>query len=168
MILKYPCKILNNRVKWVINVSHPISFLSTFLSTLHLTSCTFPTPPRSKLKLKWLIILISYHPYSNSKTISNHLISYHPHPIWKTIFRLSYHHFLKNPFKPMFYDFPRLLGADGTPLPSPLSLSLSLSLSQFSVFLLPFFCGGGVSRCWSWETRCQFLPLWFFTIKKEV
>ena len=166
MILKYPRKILNNRVKWVINVSHPISFLSTFLSTLHLTSCTFPTPPRSKLKLKWLIILISYHPYSNSKTISNHLISYHPHPIWKTIFRLSYHHFLKNPFKPMFYDFPRLLSADGTPLPSP--LSLSLSLSQFSVFLLPFFCGGGVSRCWSWETRCQFLPLWFFTIKKEV
>ena len=128
MILKYPRKILNNRVKWVINVSHPISFLSTFLSTLHLTSCTFPTPPRSKLKLKWLIILISYHPYSNSKTISNHLISYHPHPIWKTIFRLSYHHFLKKPFKPMFYDFPRLLSADGTPLPSSLSLSLSLSI----------------------------------------
>ena len=133
MILKYPRKILNNRVKWVINVSHPISFLSTFPSTLHRTSCTFPTPPRSKLKLKWLIILISYHPYSNSKTISNHLISYHPHPIWKTIFRLSYHHFLKNPFKPMFYDFPRLLGADGTPLPSPLSLSLSLSLSIFCI-----------------------------------
>ena len=72
VILKLPHKILNNRVKLVINISHPISFLSTFLSTLHLTSRTFPTPPRSKLKLKWLIILISYHPYPNSKTISNH------------------------------------------------------------------------------------------------
>jgi len=103
-----------------------------FLSTLHLTSHTFPTTPCFKLKLKWLIILISYHPYPNSKTISNHLISYHPHPIWKTIFRLSCHHFLKNLFthryfcspqffKPVFYDFPRLISADGTPLPpSPL------------------------------------------------
>jgi len=48
----------------------------------------------------------------------------------------AYYHFLKNPFtrryfcspqffKPMFYDFPRLLSADGTPL----------SLSQISIFL---------------------------------
>ena len=51
-----------------------------------------------------------------------------------------------------------------SPLP-PLSLSLSLSIFCISS---AFFCGGGVSRCWSWETRCQFLPLWFFTIKKEV
>ena len=75
VILKLSHKILNNRVKWVVNISHPISFLSTFFSTLRLTSCTFPTPPCSKLKLKWLIILISYHPYPNSKTISNHLIA---------------------------------------------------------------------------------------------
>ena len=52
----------------------------------------------------------------------------------------AYYHFLKNLFtrryfcspqffKPMFYDFPRLLSVDGTPLP------LSLSLSQISIFL---------------------------------
>ena len=144
-----------------------------FLPTLHLTSCTFPTPPRSKLKLKWLIILISYHPYPNSKTIRNHLISYHPHPLWKTTFRISYHHLLKNPFtrryfcspqffNPMFYDFPRLLSADGTPLP------LSPSLSNFCISSAFVLWWWGKSRCWSWETRCQFLPLWFFTIKKEV
>ena len=55
----------------------------------------------------------------------------------------AYYHFLKNLFtrryfcspqffKPMFYDFPRLLSVDGTPL-AP--LSLSLSLSQISIFL---------------------------------